>query len=76
MTRHAGIIDNLGGTQRVASLLRLKADTVRKWGERGIPSKHWHRIIALLPELTAEYLDRTKPVGVQSRLNGKRRHRR
>lgn len=68
--RHAGIIVSLGGTQRLASLLRLKVDTVRKWSERGIPSKHWHRIQALNPRLTAEYLDRTKPQGVQSRPNG------
>jgi hypothetical protein len=67
MNRHAGIIEDLGGTHRVASLLRLKADTVRKWQTRGIPSKHWHRIVALLPQLTAEYLDRTKPHGAQAR---------
>lgn len=71
MNRHAGIIENLGGTHRLASLLRLKVDTVRKWQERGIPSRHWHRIMALAPELTAEYLDRTKPQGVQAR-NGRR----
>lgn len=67
MNRHAAIIDGLGGTQRVASLLRLKADTVRKWQTRGIPSQHWHRIIALTPGLTAEILDRTKPREVQPR---------
>jgi hypothetical protein len=67
MNRHSAIIDGLGGTQRVASLLRLKEDTVRKWHERGIPSRHWHRLIALSPRLTAEYLERTKPRGVQAR---------
>lgn len=67
VNRHAGIIDGLGGVQRLASLLRLKVDTVRKWQTRGIPSKHWHRIQALSPSLTPEYLDRTKPLGVQSK---------
>lgn len=71
MNRHAGIIEDLGGVQRLASLLRLKVDTVRKWQDRGIPYRHWHRIQALNPKLTAEYLDRTKPQGVQSRRNGR-----
>jgi len=67
MSRHAAILDSLGGHQRVASLLGLKVDTVGKWRERGIPYRHWHRVIALDPGLTPEFLDRTKPVGVQSR---------
>ena len=67
MNRHSAIIDGLGGTQRVASLLRLKPDTVRKWHERGIPFRHWHRIIALAPNLTPEQLDRSKPRGIQAR---------
>jgi hypothetical protein len=71
MNRHAGIIEGLGGTQRVASLLRLNYDTVRKWKTRGIPWKHWHRIQALAPQLTADYLDRTKPVGVQAKRSGR-----
>jgi hypothetical protein len=48
-------------------LLRMKENTVSKWRRRGIPAQHWHRIIALAPELTPEYLDRTKPRGVQRR---------
>jgi hypothetical protein len=67
MTRHSAILDSLGGHQRVASLLGLKVDTVLKWRVRGIPFRHWHRVIALQPNLTPEYLDRTKPRGVQSR---------
>jgi len=67
MSRHAAILDSLGGHQRVASLLGLKPDTVFKWRERGIPYRHWHRMLALRPDLTADYLDRTKPKGVQSR---------
>jgi hypothetical protein len=67
MNRHAAVIEDLGGTHRLASLLRLKVDTVRKWQERGIPFRHWHRVIALDPTLTPEYLDRTKPRGVQAR---------
>lgn len=65
--RHAKIIQSLGGHQTVAGLLRMKENTVSKWLVRGIPAIHWHRIIALDPDITAEYLDRTKPRGVQSR---------
>lgn len=67
MNRHSALLEALGGTQRVASLLQLQADTVRKWHVRGIPARHWHRIIALRPSLTPEYLERTKPQGVQAR---------
>jgi hypothetical protein len=45
----------------VASLFGMPENTVGKWRVRGIPSRHWHRIIALTPGLTPEYLDRTKP---------------
>jgi DNA-binding transcriptional regulator YdaS (Cro superfamily) len=67
MNRHAKILDGLGGHTRVASLLGMKENTVSKWARRGIPARHWHRIIALEPELTPEYLDRTKPRGSQRR---------
>jgi hypothetical protein len=59
--RHARILEDLGGHQRVAGLLRLKLNTVSKWRTRGIPACHWHRIIALSPGLTADMLARTKP---------------
>lgn len=74
--RHMAIIDGLGGHKRVASLLGLKANSVWRWYERGIPAKHWHKIIALSPGLTADHLDITKPVGVQARPKRvRRRHR-
>lgn len=75
MNRHAAILEQLGGRLTVANLLGLRDEAVKKWYQRGIPSRHWHRIIALDPDLTPEYLSRTKPVGVQSRLNGKRRRK-
>ena len=59
--RHARIVEALGGSTRVASLLGLKENTVSKWKARGIPAHHWHRVIALDPALTPELLDRTKP---------------
>ena len=65
--RHARIVEGLGGSARVASLLGLKENTVSKWKVRGIPSQHWHRVIALAPDLTPELLDRTKPRGAQRR---------
>lgn len=67
MNRHAKILQSLGGNARVASLLGMRENTVSKWRRRGIPSQHWHRIIALAPNLTPEYLDRTKPRGAQRR---------
>ena len=68
--RHAKILDDLGGYQRVAGLLRMRENTVSKWRVRGIPASHWHRIAAIAPEITPEYLARTRPRGVQSR-NGR-----
>jgi hypothetical protein len=65
--RHARIVGDLGGPGRVATLLGLKPNTVCKWMVRGIPSKHWHRVIALVPTLTPDHLERTKPRSVQSR---------
>jgi DNA-binding transcriptional regulator YdaS (Cro superfamily) len=65
--RHARIVETLGGSTRVAGLLGLKENTVSKWKRRGIPSHHWHRVIALAPDLTPELLDRTKPRGAQRR---------
>jgi hypothetical protein len=67
MNRHARILADLGGHQRVAALFGMPENTVGKWRVRGIPSRHWHRIIALSPDLTPEYLDRTKPRGAQRR---------
>ena len=67
MNRHARIVETLGGSTRVASLLGLKENTVSKWKARGIPAHHWHRVIALSPDLTPEYLERTKPQGAQRR---------
>lgn len=57
---HALIINRLGGVLRVASLLQADDQAAYKWYKRGIPSKHWHRITALCPDITAEYLARTK----------------
>ena len=70
MNRHAAILNALGGREYVANLFGLQSEAVKKWYSRGIPYRHWHRIIALNPELTPEYLDRTKPRYVQRR-NGK-----
>ena len=67
MNRHARILEELGGHKRVASLFGIPENTVGKWRRRGIPSRHWHRIIALAPELTPEDLDRTKPRHPQRR---------
>lgn len=65
--RHAALLQKLGGPIRVAGLLGMGEAAVRKWALRGIPPRHWHRIMALSPDLTAEYLERTKPWNAQSR---------
>lgn len=67
MNRHARILEALGGHKRVASLFGMHENTVSKWRVRGIPARHWHRIVALEPAITPEYLDRTKPRGAQRR---------
>jgi transposase-like protein len=67
MNRHARILEELGGHKRVAGLFGIAENTVSKWRRRGIPARHWHRIVALEPTLTPEYLDRTKPRGTQRR---------
>jgi hypothetical protein len=76
MNRHAALIDKLGGSAHLASVLGIQAETTKKWPARGIPARHWHKIVALSPGLTAAWLEKTKPIGVQSRLNGKRKRRR
>lgn len=60
MSHHAAVLESLGGVARVANVLGLPFETVRKWRLRGIPAHHWHRIVALDPRLTPEYLESTK----------------
>ena len=72
MNRHAALIRQLGGPRTLADILGVEIEAAKKWPLRGIPSRHWHKIIALAPEITADYLSRTKPKGVQSkRRNGR-----
>lgn len=72
MNRHAVLIERLGGAAYLASVLGINVAAVQKWPVRGIPARHWHRIVAISPGTTPEWLARTKPVGVQSRkLNGR-----
>jgi hypothetical protein len=65
--QHRIVIDRLGGYATVANLLNVEPETSKKWLYRGIPSRHWHRIAALLPDITAEYLDRTRPARCRRR---------
>lgn len=71
MNRHAALIKRLGGYGHLADILGVELQAVKKWPIRGIPSRHWHKIVALAPDITAEWLARTKPVGVQSRRRGR-----
>lgn len=63
---HAALIRDLGGKAKLAELLGLDRDVLTKWHRRGIPSRYWHRVIGLARAaaitVTAEELDRTKPV--------------
>ena len=61
MTRHGRFLNDLGGKTALATVLGLRAETVKSWYKRGIPAKFWHRIAALNPRLTPEELARTKP---------------
>ena len=74
VTRPGAILTPLGERKSVPNLFAQQSEPVKKWYGRGIPYRHWHRIIALNPELTPEYLDRTKPRFVQRR-NGKQARR-
>jgi DNA-binding transcriptional regulator YdaS (Cro superfamily) len=48
------VIDDLGGTGKVASALGLEPPTVSVWRERGIPPKRWLAIVQLAEELGRE----------------------
>jgi hypothetical protein len=61
MIRHGAILNKIGGRTCLANVLGLKPETVKSWYKRGIPAKYWHRIAALKPGLTIEYLEKTKP---------------
>ena len=44
------------GYRKVASILNENLPTVYKWGERGIPHKHWYRM-ALAFQISIEELN-------------------
>jgi hypothetical protein len=73
LNRHAALIDKLGGYAHLASILGLDAETTKKWPQRGIPSRHWHKVMALAPHVTAAWLEKHKPVGVQAKPKRRRR---
>lgn len=70
--RHRAVLDGIGGVERTASLLGLTHHAVRQWYYRGIPPRYWHRVAALSPDVTPEYLDLSKPIDPR-RLPPKRR---
>lgn len=62
---HREIIVLLGGPSALARALGLRAvNTTVHWSTRGIPSKHWHKVIPLLSQadinLTADDLERMR----------------
>jgi hypothetical protein len=67
MNRHAVLIERLGGATELAMILGINVAAVHKWPLRGIPAKHWHKIMALDPSVSAMWLERTKPRGVQAK---------
>ncbi|MDQ2084600.1 YdaS family helix-turn-helix protein [Xanthobacteraceae bacterium Astr-EGSB] len=47
------LIDNLGGTVKVATALGVKPPRVSNWRKRGrIPSEHWQGLVRLATELS------------------------
>lgn len=61
MNRHRAILDRVGGRSGLAAVLGLNPETVKSWYKRGIPARYWHRINQLAPDITPEYLAKTKP---------------
>lgn len=64
---HQQVIQALGGKAKLAAMLDLDRHALSKWHTRGIPSRHWHKVISLAAakapslKLTAEELDKAKP---------------
>lgn len=64
---HADVIRRLGGTTKIAKAIGLTKSVLTKWPVRGIPSRHWLRIIEMgalsLPPviITARELDCSRP---------------
>ena len=64
---HGDLIRRIGGKTWLAGALGLDRGIVTRWHERGIPSKYWHRVVAIGASLnppvivTADDLERTKP---------------
>lgn len=44
---HEQVIQALGGYRRLAGLFRLDVTATFKWRARGIPARHWRRIVDL-----------------------------
>lgn len=76
-SRHAEIIQQLGGYVHLAGMFGLNPETVKSWTKwnRGIPPRYWHRVATMAPGLTAAYLERTKPGAVPVRMPRQRRYR-
>jgi hypothetical protein len=69
---HATVIRTLGGRAVVADALGLNRESVKSWSDpqRGIPARHWHRVVELaqgrIPGLTVAALAQTKPSVAQA----------
>lgn len=53
---HSAVIDQLGGTTRVAELCRVTTQAVSKWRREGIPEARLMYLQAIRPELTWDEL--------------------
>lgn len=65
MQTHRQIVNALGGYRFIASALGVSAVAAWRWQERGIPAKHWPRLIEMaaergVAEITPETLMRSR----------------
>lgn len=45
MTTHKDIVERAGGVLGAAALCDCSEHAVRKWAIRGVPQRHWYRLI-------------------------------
>lgn len=63
--RHKSLIKALGGYRSVAKFIKCDPTTVHKWQHRGIPARHWVRLMRLAERhgvpIRPEQLERSAP---------------
>jgi hypothetical protein len=64
MSTHLEVIAAFGGIRPLAEAIGVEPKQAIHWGRRGIPAKHWHKVVKVAPDalgVTVDDLERTKP---------------